>query len=121
MAVPFRTSRVEPPSPTCPLTECMRLLTGAWTVNVIWYLRDGARRFSELRADLAGISSKTLTVRLRQLESEGLVQRAVMPTSPPTVEYSLTGFGERLLPAIDAIAQVGHQLREIRESRKQSS
>lgn len=117
MPVPLRKSRVTPPPPECPLTECMRLLAGAWTVNVVWYLRDGYRRFGELRADLPGISAKTLTARLRRLERDGLVMRRVQPTSPPTVEYELTPFGRRLLPAIEAIAEVGRALKRWRARR----
>jgi len=113
--VPRRNSRVTPPDAACPLMECMNLIGGAWTVNVIWYLRAGARRFSELKGDLPGISAKTLTARLRRLEADGLVRREVMPTSPPTVEYSLTSFGDRLLPAIEAIAEVGRALKSLRE------
>jgi len=89
----------------------MRFLSGTWTANVIWYLRAGPRRFSELRDDLESISAKTLTQRLRQLESDGLVSREEKNTSPPTVEYALTEFGSQLLPAIDAIVKVGHEIK----------
>jgi len=112
--VPFRKSKVTPPPESCPLQECMRLIGGAWTVNVIWYLREGHRRFNELMGDLDGISAKTLTARLRQLEQDGLVRRAVRDTSPPTVEYDLTEMGQRLLPAIESIMAVGHELKRAR-------
>jgi DNA-binding HxlR family transcriptional regulator len=85
-------------------------------VNIIWYLREGHRRFGELKGDLVGISAKTLTARLRRMEADGLVTRDVRPTSPPTVEYALTTFGRRLLPAIEAIVQVGHDIKRFRES-----
>lgn len=113
--VPFRKSKVTPPPATCPLHECMRLISGAWTVNVIWYLREGHRRFNELKRDLDGISAKTLTARLRQLEQDGLLRREVKDTSPPTVEYELTEMGARLLPAIESIMAVGHELKQVRE------
>ncbi len=114
--LPRRKSTVAPPPSECPLMECMNLLAGAWTVNVVWYLRDGSRRFGELRYDLSGISAKTLTARLRRLETDGLVSRTVKPTSPPSVEYDLTAFGRRLLPAIEAIAEVGMDLKRVRAS-----
>ena len=98
----------------CPLTECLSLLGGAWTPNVVWYLREGPRRFNELRGDIAGISAKVLSVRLRKLAAEGVVERRVMPTSPPTVEYELTDLGHELLPAVDAIVSVGHRLKQRR-------
>ena len=116
MAAPvrYRPSRVEPPPGECPLTECMSLLGGAWTPNVVWYLREGPRRFNELRGDVAGISGKVLSQRLQRLHADGIVERRVMPTSPPTVEYELTALGRELLPAVDAIVDVGRRLKQLR-------
>ncbi len=114
MALKRRKSRVAPPPPTCPLTECMKLLGGAWTPNVIWYLSEGARRFSELRSDIPRISAKVLSARLREMEEKGVVNRAVMPTSPPSTEYTLTPLGRELLPAIEAIAAIGAKLKNPR-------
>ncbi len=111
MDVKVRPSRVAPPPEECPLTECMSLLGGAWTPNVIWYLREGPRRFNELKGDIQGVSAKVLSARLQRLAADGLVSRTVMPTSPPTVEYALTDFGRELLPAVDAIVEVGHRLK----------
>lgn len=88
------------------------MIGGAWTPNVIWHLSDGPRRFSELRTDIPPISAKVLTQRLRELEARGVVHREVKPTSPPSVEYSLTDLGEELLPAIRAIVRVGERLKE---------
>ncbi|WNK01494.1 helix-turn-helix domain-containing protein [Thalassospiraceae bacterium LMO-JJ14] len=97
---------------SCPLLECMQILGGAWTPNIIWNLRAGPRRFSELRSDIPLVSPKVLTTRLRELESWGVLERNVMPTSPPSVEYSLSDLGQRLVPAIDAIAEVGEELKK---------
>ena len=111
-----------PPKPSrgaarqCPLTECMAFLGGAWTPNVIWYLREGPRRFNELRGDVAGISAKVLSQRLQRLHADGIVDRRVMPTAPPTVEYELTELGRELLPAVDAIVEVGHRLKQRRST-----
>lgn len=90
----------------------MSVLGGAWTPNIIWHLSGGARRFNELRIDIPPVSAKMLTVRLRELEDKGIVSRVVKPTSPPSVEYSLTELGKDLLPAINAIVEVGHKLKE---------
>jgi DNA-binding HxlR family transcriptional regulator len=92
----------------------MSLLGGAWTPNVVWYLREGPRRFNELRGDVAGISAKVLSQRLQRLQADGIVERRVMPTAPPTVEYELTELGHELLPAVDAIVEVGHRLKRRR-------
>ena len=75
MGLPLRKNKVESPPPTCPLTECMALLRGAWAPNVLWYLSAGSRRFGELRHDIPRISARVLTARLRELEAKGLVTR----------------------------------------------
>jgi DNA-binding HxlR family transcriptional regulator len=111
MALKRRKSKVPPPKPACPLTECMGLLGGAWTPNVNWYLSGEPRRFSELRSDIPLISAKVLSGRLHELEDKGVVIRKVMPTSPPSVEYSLTTLGREFVPAIQAIVDVGHRLK----------
>jgi DNA-binding HxlR family transcriptional regulator len=114
MALKRRKSKVPPPPAACPLTECMRLLGGAWTPNVLWYLSEGPRRFSELRSDIPPISAKVLSARLHELEEKGVVSRAVIPTSPPSTEYTLTALGRELLPAIEAIAVIGAKLKKPR-------
>lgn len=111
MVLPVRKNKSPDTPYECPLTECMAILKGAWTPNVLWYLSGGSRRFSELQIDIPQISAKVLTTRLRQLEAKGVVLREVKPTSPPSVEYSLTDIGDELIPAIEAIVQVGHKLK----------
>ncbi|MCX2560188.1 helix-turn-helix domain-containing protein [Acetobacter farinalis] len=88
----------------------MSLLSGLWSPEIIWSLSKGARRFSEIRRNIPGISAKVLTGRLRDLERRGVLSRSVIPTSPPTVEYELTSLGEELLPAIQSIVEVGTRL-----------
>lgn len=95
----------------CPLDQCLQLLAGAWTHQVIWYLRDGALRFGDLRRSLPGVSAKVLTTRLRELELRGVLSRRVLPSSPPSVEYELTLLGRYLLPVLESIASVGKRLR----------
>lgn len=112
--VPRRKKQVAAPPNKCALTECLGVIGGAWTPNIIWYLSKNPRRFSELKDDVAGISAKVLTQRLKRLEADRVIRRQVMPTSPPTVEYSLTELGLELKPAIEAIAAVGHRIKEIR-------
>lgn len=111
MALKMRRNKAPAPPKSCPLLECMSIIGGAWTPNIIWYLRGGPRRFGELRADIPQISAKVLTARLRELEECGVVERTVMPTSPPSVEYALNELGRRLVPAIEAIAEVGEELK----------
>jgi DNA-binding HxlR family transcriptional regulator len=102
------------------MQSCMKLLSGAWTPEVVWKLSGGPRRFGELRRDIARISPKMLTARLRALEARGVVLRHVIPSSPPSVEYTLSELGRELLPVINAIVKVGTRLTEAgqREGRK---
>lgn len=100
----------QPPAP-CLLTECMQVIAGAWAPNVIWCLRAGPRRFSELRADIPPVSAKVLSARLKELEERDVIVRHVRPTSPPSVEYELTEIGQELIPALEGIVRVGHKLK----------
>ncbi|MBL4786722.1 MAG: helix-turn-helix transcriptional regulator [Cohaesibacteraceae bacterium] len=93
------------------MSICMDILGGAWTPEIIWYLHGGARRFSELQHDIPMISAKVLSSRLRKLVIKKVVNRVVKPTSPPSVEYSLTDLGQELVPVIDAIVKVGHKIK----------
>ena len=108
MALKRRRNRT--PSPVCPLSECMTILQGAWTPNIIWYLCEGPRRFSELQSDIPAVSAKVLTARLRDLEAKGVLTRSVRATSPPSVEYDLKPLGRELMPVIQAIVDVGYRL-----------
>ena len=90
-----------------------------WTTNLVPQLSGGPRRFGELIKDIPGISPKMLTARLRELEDKGVVdRRTVTPTSPPSVEYSLSVMGQELVPVIDSIVRVGTRLIEGRPSRR---
>lgn len=94
----------------CPLNRCMQLISGAWAPHVVWYLSAQPRRFGELRVDIPVVSARVLSQRLRELEAKGVVLRTVMPTTPPSVEYTLTDLGRLLVPALAAIAEVGTKL-----------
>jgi DNA-binding HxlR family transcriptional regulator len=110
--------------PFCPIAECMQLLRGAWAPSVIWYLSVQPRRFGELRVDIPRISARVLSARLRELVAKGVVNRRVVPTSPPSVEYELTELGHELVPAITAIIEVGRKLKmrepEVRRLRRRA-
>ncbi|MEO0881551.1 MAG: helix-turn-helix domain-containing protein [Pseudomonadota bacterium] len=112
MPLKMRKNRSPAPPEPCMLTECMAIIAGAWAPNVIWELRAGPRRFSELRADIPPISAKVLSTRLSELEDRGVILRHVRPTSPPSVEYELTDLGAELIPALEGIVAVGHKLKE---------
>src|ERR1051326_7638485 len=86
------------PLETCPVCATADLICGKWTILVIRDLAGGRSRFCELERSLTGISPRTLSLRLRALEEEGIVVRKTFPEVPPRVEYKLTTKGEALLP-----------------------
>lgn len=83
--------------------ETASLLERRWQLSIIYAALTGAMRFNEFAEAVAGISPRMLSERLRDLEGAGLIERRVLPTSPPTVEYRLTRKGERLGPLIEAM------------------
>ncbi len=96
--------------PSCPVEAMFRVLMGPWTMYILWTLRrDGPLRFGVLKRQLAGVSSKVLTERLRLLESEGLIYREHNPTIPPEVTYGLTENGRELGDALDALEAVARR------------
>jgi len=75
-----------------------------------YILSEGPRRFSELRRAIPAISAKVLSARLKDLGERGVLSRTVLATTPPSVDYALTILGEELIPAIQAIVNVGSKL-----------
>jgi DNA-binding HxlR family transcriptional regulator len=76
-----------------------------WTLGTIYACSSGAARFNEFRQSLPGISPTTLSDRLDQLESAGVVERQLVPGRPPHAEYRLTATGKRLASAVSALLQ----------------
>src|ERR671913_215441 len=86
---------------SCPVCRTADVVCGKWTLLVIRDLAEGSSRFCELERSLEGISPRTLSLRLRALEEEGIVERHTYPEVPPRVEYALTAKGQALLPIIE--------------------
>ena len=95
--------------PTCPVCATADIICGKWTILVIRDLVDGRSRFCELERSLAGISPRTLSLRLRALEEQGIVERHTFPEVPPRVEYSLTPKGMAIVPLIDDMRRYGRE------------
>lgn len=93
----------------CPIQYILGLISSKWAVPILQELLHGKCRTYELLEALPGISSKTLMVRLRELEAHGLVKREIFAEIPPHVEYSLTAKGQELRPVLVAIYQLGNQ------------
>ncbi|MEA2372417.1 MAG: hypothetical protein QOH12_2811 [Solirubrobacteraceae bacterium] len=85
---------------TCPIFRTAEIVCGKWTLLLVRDLAAGRTRFCELERSLAGISPRTLSLRLRGLEEEGIIDRHTYPEVPPRVEYLLTEKGRDLLPLI---------------------
>src|ERR1700756_4342179 len=83
--------------------EAADLLERRWQLSIIYAALSGALRFNEFADAVAGISPRMLSERLRDLEGAGLVERTVIPSSPPTVEYRLTARGRKLGPIVEAM------------------
>src|ERR1700678_1395652 len=81
------------------------LLERRWQLSVLYAALTGALRFSEFADAVAGISPRMLSERLRELEGAGLIERTVIPSSPPAVEYRRTSPGRRLRPVIEAMRE----------------
>lgn len=94
----------------CPIERAVGILDGKWTLLILRELFVGTRRFGELRASLPGVSPKTLTERLRELEHQGVLERTIYPEVPPRVEYSLTRRGRAAWPVIEALRDWGASL-----------
>ena len=92
---------------TCPVCRTADIICGKWTLLLVRDLSEGRSRFCELERSLAGISPRTLSLRLRALEEEGIVERHTYPEVPPRVEYALTEKGRALLPIIDGMRAYG--------------
>jgi DNA-binding HxlR family transcriptional regulator len=92
---------VETMQDPCRVGSVLHIIGGRWQGAIIWWLRDGTKRFGELRRHIPGVSQTVLTTQLRQLERDGLVHREQFDEMPVRVEYSLTDLGRSLLPILD--------------------
>lgn len=91
-------------SADCPSREVLKRMTSLWGLLVLMILRDGTRRFSDLRRAAAGVSEKMLAQTLQGLEADGLIDRHALPVIPPHVEYSLTPLGIEAAERVAALA-----------------
>lgn len=87
----------------CGMELTMDVIGGKWKTVILWHLRNRTLRFSELKRRLGSITQKMLTQQLRELEDDGLINREVYPQIPPKVEYSLTEYGEKIIPVLYSI------------------
>ena len=91
----------------CPVENTARILGGRWKAAVLDQLFQGTKRFSELKRAITGISQRTLSQQLRELQSTGIVERTVYADTPPRVVYAITPLGKSLRPLLDAMCHWG--------------
>lgn len=93
----------------CPIEETIRVVGGSWKPVILYHLLTGPKRFNDLRRLIPRVTQRMLTLHLRELESDGIIDRQVLEQVPPHVEYSFTAKGQTLLPVLDAMAVWGHE------------
>ncbi len=103
---------------SCPVCRTAEIVCGKWTLLLVRDLAEGRSRFCELERSLAGISPRTLSLRLRALEEESIVERHTYPEVPPRVEYALTEKGQALLPIVEDMRAYGERWLADRGSRR---
>jgi DNA-binding HxlR family transcriptional regulator len=92
----------------CTTSITMDYIGGKWKMVILYHLKNGTRRYNELRKTMPMVTERTLSLQLKQLGEDGIVKREVFTTKPPLkVEYSLTDFGKTLIPVLDLIADWG--------------
>lgn len=89
--------------PNCGSRRVLNLISDTWSILVVYALRSGTMRHSELMRAIGDVSQKMLTQTLRRLERDGMVSRTVYPDVPPKVEYRLTPLGETLLETLGTL------------------
>ena len=86
----------------------MNYLGGKWKAVVLWILKDGTLRFSELKDHLPQITEKMLSIQLKNLEDDNLIKRKVVSATPPLrVDYSLTPLGQSMVPVLNEMLKWG--------------
>ena len=103
----------------CPVQLTLELLGGRWKLAIIHSLYKSTKRFKELERDIEGVTPSMLTKQLKDLEANALVHREYFATIPPTVEYSLTEYGQTIVPLVLEIKKWG--LQHQKRMRKQNA
>ena len=91
----------------CGLDLVGEVLYGKWKIRLIWFINEGYKRPSELQRKIPDASRRVLNIQLNELEAHGLVIKVIHPVMPPKVEYSLTDFGNTLIPVVSALGSWG--------------
>ena len=101
-----------PLSLNCGLDLIGEVLYGKWKIRLLWFIHEGYKRPSELQRKIPEASRRVLNIQLKELEEHELIMKKIYPVVPPKVEYSLTEFGETLIPVISLLGQWGDEHQE---------
>ncbi|MCX6195108.1 MAG: helix-turn-helix domain-containing protein [Flavobacteriia bacterium] len=94
---------------SCSLKDVLDIIGGKWAMPIIYHLSKGKMRFKELERTVEGINTRMLVKELKNMDANGIITREVFATVPPTVEYTLTNKGEKLLPSIVSLHTWGQE------------
>lgn len=95
------------PASGCPVTHCLSLIGGKWKPVILFCIVGGVNRFGAMQRAIPAVTKQMLTQQLRELETDGLIDRRIFAEVPPRVEYSLTERGMSVLPVIHAMREWG--------------
>lgn len=101
----------------CPYSTAQSLISGKWAMLILHYLEDGPVRFNELQRLMPRMTHATLSVQLKNLMDNGLVERKQYEDIPPRVEYSLTEIGKKFHPVLAALQEWGEEYIEYMKSK----
>lgn len=104
-------TRLRRPNPVsgCPLTAALAAIGGKWKLIIVYWLAESPKHFAGLRREMPGVSQKVLAQQLRELVSDGIVQRKPTGAVPAPVEYSLTDYGQSVLPLVEEVRLWGRE------------
>ncbi|GLB46152.1 putative HTH-type transcriptional regulator YvaP [Philodulcilactobacillus myokoensis] len=84
----------------CPIQPFIEIISGKWSAIVLWEIYNGNNHYGKLKRSIPGISTRTLSLRLRKLETKNILERHILDNNPPTVKYTFTAKGKALAPIL---------------------
>src|SRR6187551_344389 len=100
------------PNLNCGLDLIGEVLYGKWKIRLLWFINEGHKRPSELQRKIPDATRRVLNIQLKELEDHELITKKIYPVVPPKVEYSLTEFGQTLIPVISVLGDWGNKHEE---------
>ncbi|MGN0903044.1 MAG: winged helix-turn-helix transcriptional regulator [Succinivibrio sp.] len=92
---------------TCPVEATLDVIGGKYKAIIVYHLREGTLRYSEIRRKFSKITDKMLAQQLKELEADGIIIKKIYPVIPPKTEYRLTDRGLQCFEIIDAMCRFG--------------